>query len=190
MTPHERHGVLNQCQLDFCSRIIFWIYSVRHVTLACHSKSQKSSWSSVRCGSMENTITNMLLLSLLMCYQYAWCHDMKTFFVLLALSDGNPPVIRFSSQPEMRSLNISLLLAWVRCWTWPKSRGAGDLPVMWGYCNGLGSDFTVIPATTKTSHRLKNTIRSLVIVKYSHTVDNAIRYGVQCLRGCLILITI
>ena len=25
---------------------------------------------------------------------------------------------------------------------------------------------------------------------FSHTVDNAIRYGVQCLRGCLILITI
>ena len=40
MTTHGRHGVLNHWQLDFCSRILFWIYSDQHVTLAHHSKSQ------------------------------------------------------------------------------------------------------------------------------------------------------
>ena len=158
MTTHERHGVLNHWQLDFCSRILFWIYSDQHVTLAHHSKSQNP----------HEVLFDAEVWSLLMCYQYAWCHDMKTFFVLLAPSDGKPPVIRFSSQPEMRNLNISLLLAWVRCWTWSKRRGAGDLPVIRIYCYGLGSDFTVIPATTKTPHRLKNTIRSLIITKHSH----------------------
>ena len=60
-------------------------------------------------------------------FQTWWRHPMETFFALLALCEGNPPVTGgFPSQrPVTRSFDLSLICAWTNGWA--NNRDARDL---------------------------------------------------------------
>ena len=71
-----------------------------------------------------------------------WNHQMETFFALLALCEGNPPITRgFPSQrPVARSFDV-LMCSWRNGWA--NTLDAGDLRrhSTWRHCNVL-SGFT------------------------------------------------
>ena len=56
-----------------------------------------------------------------------WCHQMETFFALLAICAGNSPVTsEFPAQrPVMRSFDVFIDLRWINDWV--NNREAGDL---------------------------------------------------------------
>ena len=74
-----------------------------------------------------------------------WYYDMETFSSLLALCEGNPPVIDgYSTQNASNvELFVSSLLPWTSCWT--NSQVVGDV--------GCSCDVAVINIFTKISFK-------------------------------------
>ena len=85
-----------------------------------------------------------------------WHHQMETFFALLALCEGNPPLTGgFPSQrPVTRlfnvffdlCLNIRLNKQWRRRWFEAPS------PSLWRQCNGISWNLLVMAAALKIYH--------------------------------------
>ena len=90
-----------------------------------------------------------------------WRHQMETFFPLLALCEGNSPVIgEFPSQrPVTQSFDFSLIWAWTKCWA--NNRNAGDL---WRHCAHYDVTVMIWPAfhfVKMAEHKLSNVLLAI-----------------------------
>ena len=104
-----------------CLTAWFWIYSVSYVTVACYSYSQNPY------QDLLNADVCKIEHQYNCCWgQYAWRHDMKILFRLLAfLRRTNRSLDSPHNGPEIRGLDVSSDVSIESLWT--KSRVVSDI---------------------------------------------------------------
>ena len=137
MTSHVRHCVSDHCQLNFCSKTLFWIYSALCV---CHSYSQNPYEDVFDAEMCKIQYSIWLLRSVLMCCQYAWRHEMKTFFWIADLFWGESTGQLILLTMNQQCFDVTFVVRPDKLLNEVLSRSVFDKTLTWCHSSGLAQD--------------------------------------------------
>ena len=190
MITHERRDASNHYQLDFLlENIFFWLYSVHCKILASHSYLQDRT----KIFSMRNCIKYNSQYD---CCCVCWCavrvhHVMarNTFRIaglLWGESTGHRILLTMDQKCRVWG---SFVVSLDKLLNGESSYRLFDMTLK--SLKWVSTRFSQLFSRNHLNLILKNTIISLIMTKHSRCrMHNDVRYSVQCLKGCLILVVI